>query len=106
VTRKRRSVLALASGVVAGILSVLSWFGARSVVAVSPIQPGEPSTTSVIYSAPMLTLMLLLATIAGVLAVLGVAGLVSGDRAGSAIATPATGPASASDPSAGRRLRP
>ena len=42
----------------------------------------------------------------GVLAVLGVAGLVSGDRAGSAIATPATGPASASDPSAGRRLRP
>jgi hypothetical protein len=41
-------------------------------VAVAPILPGEPATTSVALSPPMLVVMLLLATAAGVLAVIGV----------------------------------
>ena len=51
---------------------VLRW---GEVVTVSPILPGEPQTTSVTYSPPMLVLALLLVTAAGVLAVLGLAGL-------------------------------
>ena len=54
---------------------VLSWLSARSTVAVAPVIDGEPMTTSVIYSPPLLVLSLILATVAGVLAVLGVARL-------------------------------
>ena len=42
---------------------------------VAPVLEGEPSTTSVVYYAPLLTLSLLLVTVAGVLAVVGVARL-------------------------------
>jgi hypothetical protein len=79
--------------------AVWCWFGAQSVATVAPIIEGEPQTTSVAYSAPMLVLTLLLATVAGVLAVHGASRLVTGGRAGSAAAAPATDPASASDPS-------
>ena len=65
--------LLVAAGAAAG--SVLSWLAASTTVDVSPVLPGEPSTTSVIHSAPLLVLSLLLATIAGVLAVLGIARL-------------------------------
>jgi hypothetical protein len=44
-------------------------------VVVAPVLEGEPMTTSVIYSAPLLVLSLMLATVAGVLAVIGVARL-------------------------------
>jgi hypothetical protein len=59
----------------AAVGAVLSWVGSRSTVVVAPVLAGEPQTTSVVYSPPMLVLMLLLATIAGVLAVLGIARL-------------------------------
>jgi hypothetical protein len=61
--------------VVSAAGAVLSWFGAQSIVTVSPWLPGEPQTTSVAFSPPMLVLMLLLATVAGVLAVDGIARL-------------------------------
>ena len=48
---------------------------ARSTVVVAPVLDGEPMTTSVVYSPPLLVLSLFLATVAGVLAVLGVARL-------------------------------
>jgi hypothetical protein len=54
---------------------VLSWLAASSTVVVAPVLEGEPQTTSVVYSPPLLGLSLLLATVAGVLAVLGLAGL-------------------------------
>ncbi|MBS1695234.1 MAG: hypothetical protein JST91_23765 [Actinobacteria bacterium] len=57
-----------------------SWMAARSVVAVGPILPGEPSTISVVYSQPLLALAFLLATAAGVLGVLGVARLRRGGQ--------------------------
>jgi hypothetical protein len=73
--QKRRATIELALAVVLAACAVWAWFGAQSVVTVSPILPGEPQTTSVAYSPPMLVLALLLATAAGVLAVLGLAGL-------------------------------
>jgi hypothetical protein len=73
--QKRRAALKLVSAVVLAGCAVWAWFGAQSVVTVAPILPGEPETTSVAYSPPMLALTLLLATAAGVLAVVGVAGL-------------------------------
>jgi hypothetical protein len=55
--------------------AVLSWLQVRSLVEVAPIADGQPATTSVVYSPPMMLLTMLLATVAGVLLVLGVAGL-------------------------------
>ena len=72
---RRRVTLELVLAVAAAAGAVVSWFGARTDVTVSPILPGEPQTTSVAFSAPMLVLTLLLATAAGVLAVDGVARL-------------------------------
>ena len=70
---RARVELALAVVAVAG--SVLSWLAASSTVIVAPVLEGEPKTSSVEYSAPLLVLSLLLATVAGVLLVLGVARL-------------------------------
>lgn len=98
VTRqKRRATVELVLAVVAAAGAVWSWFGARSIVTVAPILEGEPQTTSVALSPPMLVLMLLLATVAGVLAVDGIARLrtIAG-RGGSAAAVPSTDPLSAS----------
>ncbi len=72
---RRRATVELVLAVVSAAGAVLSWFGAQSIVAVSPVLPGEPETTSVVLSPPMLVLMLLLATVAGVLAVDGIARL-------------------------------
>jgi hypothetical protein len=73
--QKRRVTIELVLAVIAAAAAVWSWFGAQSAVTVAPILPGEPQTTSVALSPPMLVLMLLLATVAGVLAVDGVARL-------------------------------
>jgi hypothetical protein len=70
-----RARIELLVAVAAAVGCVLSWLGASSTVVVAPVLDGEPSTTSVAYSAPLLVLSLLLATVAGVLAVLGVTGL-------------------------------
>jgi hypothetical protein len=61
--------------VAAAIGCVVSWLAASSTVVVAPVLEGEPQTTSVVYSPPLLVLSLLLATLAGVMAVLGFAGL-------------------------------
>ena len=61
--------------VLAAAGAVWCWFGAQTIVTVAPILEGEPQTTSVAYSPPMLVLMLLLATVAGILAVDGTARL-------------------------------
>jgi hypothetical protein len=74
-SRQRRAVVEVTVAVLAAVGAVLSWFGARTTVTVAPILPGEPQTTSVAYSPPMLVLMLLLATVAGVMAVVGIARL-------------------------------
>ncbi len=74
-TGRRGAVVELGLAFVAAIGCVLSWFTSISTVVVPPIIEGEPSTTSLVYSPPLLTLSLLLATTAGVLAVLGVARL-------------------------------
>jgi hypothetical protein len=74
-TGKRRVIVELLSAVVAAACAVWAWFGAQSVITVAPILAGEPQTTSVVYSPPMLVLVLLLATVAGVLAVDGIARL-------------------------------
>ncbi len=71
-TLRRRALIELVLAVLTAAGAVWSWFSARSLVTVAPILPGEPQTTSVALSPPMLALMLLLATVAGVLAVLGV----------------------------------
>jgi hypothetical protein len=92
-------VIELLLAVAAAVGSVLSWIGASATVSVPPILEGEPWTTQVEYSAPLVLLSLALATIAGVLIVLGAARLVSGGRAGNAAEAPATDPASASGPS-------
>jgi hypothetical protein len=68
-----RAGVELVAAVVAAAGCVLSWLGASSTVAVAPVLEGEPMTTSVVYSAPLLVLSLFLATVAGVLAVLGIA---------------------------------
>ena len=70
-----RARIELVLAVVAAVGCVLSWLGAHETVVVAPVLSGEPQTTSVIYSPPMLVLALLLAAIAGVLAVVGVARL-------------------------------
>lgn len=70
-----RSRVELVVAVVAAVGCVLSWLGARETVVVAPVLSGEPQTTSVIYSPPLLALSLLLATVAGVLAVVAVARL-------------------------------
>jgi len=69
---RRRATVELVLALVAAIGAVWSWFGAQSIVTVAPVLPGEPQTTSVALSPPMLVLMLLLATVAGVLAVDGI----------------------------------
>ncbi|OBF29042.1 hypothetical protein A5724_27065 [Mycobacterium sp. ACS1612] len=68
-----RARVELVAAVVCAVGAVLSWLAASSTVVVAPVLDGEPQTTSVVYSAPLLVLSLLLATIAGVLAVLGIA---------------------------------
>ena len=70
-TARSRAILELLLAIVAAAGCVLSWLAAQSTVAVAPVIEGEPMTTSVIYSAPLLVLSLVLATVAGVLAVLG-----------------------------------
>jgi hypothetical protein len=95
----RRQIIELVAAVVAAAAAVWCWFGAQTIVTVAPILPGEPQTTSIVYSPPLLVLMLLLATLAGVLAVVGITGLITGGRVGSAAAARATGPTSASGPS-------
>jgi hypothetical protein len=75
VRKQRRVTIKLVGAAVAAAAAVWCWFGAQTIVTVAPILAGEPQTTSVAYSPPMLVLMLLLATVAGVLAVLGVTGL-------------------------------
>ncbi|RAV17947.1 hypothetical protein DQP55_00135 [Mycolicibacterium sp. GF69] len=67
-----RATLELVLAVAAAVGSVLSWLSARTTVMVAPVLEGEPRTTSLQYSAPLLGLALVLATTAGVLAVLGV----------------------------------
>jgi hypothetical protein len=70
-----RARIELLLAVAAAIGCVLSWLAASSTVVVAPVLEGEPQTTSVVYSPPLLGLSLLLATVAGVLAVLGIATL-------------------------------
>jgi len=70
-----RARIELLLAVAAAIGCVLSWLAASSTVVVAPVLEGEPQTTSVVYSPPLLGLSLFLATVAGVLAVLGIAGL-------------------------------
>ena len=70
-SQKRRAAVELMLAVLAAAGSVWTWLAAQSLVTVAPVLEGEPQTTSVVYSPPMLVLMLLLATVAGVLAVVG-----------------------------------
>ena len=70
-----RATLELVLAAAAAVGSVLSWLAAGTTVVAPPVLKGEPHTTSVEYSAPLLGLALLLATVAGVLAVLAVAHL-------------------------------
>ncbi|MDH6198751.1 hypothetical protein M2272_005411 [Mycobacterium frederiksbergense] len=72
---KARAVVELVVAVAAAAASVVSWLAARTTIEVAPVLAGEPSTTAVVYSAPLLVLSLVLATVAGVLAVLGIARL-------------------------------
>jgi hypothetical protein len=67
-----RARVELVLAVVAAVGCVLSWLAASSTVVVAPVLDGEPMTTSVVYSPPMLVLSLFLATAAGVLAVVGI----------------------------------
>jgi uncharacterized membrane protein YidH (DUF202 family) len=68
-----RARIELVLAAVAAVGCVLSWLAARSTVEVAPVLDGQPMTTSVVYSPPLLMASLFLATVAGVLAVLGVA---------------------------------
>jgi len=70
-----RARIELLVALLAAVGCVVSWLAARSTVAVAPVLEGEPQTTSVAYSAPLLVLSLLLATVAGVLAVVGISRL-------------------------------
>jgi hypothetical protein len=70
-----RAVVELVLAVAAAVGCVLSWASADSTARLAPIIPGEPETTGVLYSPPLLALALLLATVAGTLAVVGVARL-------------------------------
>ena len=70
-----RARIELLVALLAAVGCVVSWLAASSTVAVAPVLEGEPQTTSVVYSAPLLVLSLLLATVAGVLAVVGISRL-------------------------------
>jgi hypothetical protein len=70
-----RGRIELLVALVAAAGCVLSWLAASSTVVVAPVLDGEPPTSSVVYSAPLLVLSLFLATLAGVLIVVGVARL-------------------------------
>jgi hypothetical protein len=70
-----RARIELLVAILAAVGCVVAWLAARSTVAVAPVLEGEPQTTSVVYSAPLLVLSLLLATVAGVLAVVGISRL-------------------------------
>lgn len=70
-----RARVMLVIGAVAAIGCVVSWFSAQTTVDVAPLTDGQPATTIVAYSAPLVTLALLLLTLAGVCAVLGIARL-------------------------------
>ena len=59
----------------AAAVCVWSWCAAQSVVEVAPVADGQPSTTSVVHSAPQLTMAFLFAAVAGVLAVVAIANL-------------------------------
>lgn len=72
---KRRALLELLVAAVAAVGCVLSWLAASSTIEVAPVLDGEPSTTAISYSAPLLVLALVLAGLAGVLIVLGIARL-------------------------------
>ena len=89
----RGAVVELVLALAAAIGCVLSWLASISTVEVPPIIEGEPMTTSLVFSPPLLTLSLLLATVTGVLAVLGVARLrrATPARVGSAGQAPAMG---------------
>ena len=75
-----RARIELVVAVIAAVGCVLSWLAASSTVTVAPVLDGEPPTTSVVYSPPLLVLSLLLAAVAGVLAVFGIAGLRNGAK--------------------------
>jgi hypothetical protein len=75
VKSRRGALVELVLALAAVVGCVLSWLAAVTTVKVPPIVEGEPMTTSLVYSPPLITLSLLLATVAGVLAVLGVARL-------------------------------
>lgn len=87
-----KATVQLLLAVLAAAGCALTWLAARSTVVVAPVLEGEPKTTSVEYSAPLLVLSLILATVAGVLVVIGIARLVTRDRGGSAAEGPATDP--------------
>jgi len=71
----RRAAVELLLALAAAVGCVLSWLSARSTVVVAPVLAGEPLTTSVVYSPPLLVLALIFATAAGVLVVVAVARL-------------------------------
>ena len=75
-----RATLELVLAVVAAVGCVLSWLSAGSTVVVAPVLDGEPKTTSVVYSPPLLVLSLILAAVAGALAVVAIARLRRGQR--------------------------
>jgi hypothetical protein len=70
-----RALIQLVLAAAAAVGSVLSWLAASFTVTVAPVVTGQPSTTSMVYSPPLLVLSLSLVTAAGVLAVLGIANL-------------------------------
>lgn len=72
---RKRAMVELALAVLAAVGCVLSWLSASRQVVVAPLLEGQPSTVSLVYDTPMLTLSLLLATVAGVFVVLAVARL-------------------------------
>jgi hypothetical protein len=74
-TARRRAIVELVVAVAAAVGCVAAWLAASSTMVVAPVLAGEPQTTSVGYSPPLIVLSLILATVAGVLAVLGVARL-------------------------------
>ena len=70
-----RARIELLVAVAAAIGCVVCWLAASSTVVVAPVLEGEPQTTSVIYSPPLLVLSLALAAVAGLFVVLGIARL-------------------------------
>ncbi len=68
-----RARVELMLALVAAAGCVLSWLAASTTVVVAPVLDGEPMTSSVVYSPPLLALSLFLATVAGVLVVVGIA---------------------------------